>query len=78
MWLEAVQPVKEIHQHLQSVLFAGLYHFATIRHFHLHLWSIFNFEVPLLERDGVVEEELWGVLEEVWEGVLGEIEEYGA
>jgi len=77
LWLKAVQPVKEIHQHLQCILFNGLYHFVKVLS-HPPVRSILHFEIVLQERDRIVEEEMWSGFEELWDGVLGEIEVYGA
>jgi len=51
---------------------------VKIRLSHPLVRAILHFEIILLERDRVVEEEMWSVYEELWEGVLGEIEVYGA
>jgi len=76
--LKAVQPVNEIHQHLQCILFNGFYHLVKIRLSHPPVRAILHLEILLLERDRVVEEEMWSGYEELWEYVLGEIEVYGA
>jgi len=62
----------------RRVLFNGLYHLVKIRLSHPPVRAILHLEIILLERDGVVEEEMWSGYEELWEGVLGEIEVYGA
>jgi hypothetical protein len=39
----------------------------------LHIWIILELEVLPLERDGVVEEELRSVFENIWESIPGEV-----
>jgi len=71
LWFKAVQPVKELYQHLQRLLLASLNCVARTRTSFLHIRV--TLEVLLLERNGVVEEELWGALESIRDGVRGEI-----
>ena len=72
--LEGVQPVEEVHQHVQSFQLAGLYHFA---HFCTLSRIILKVEIPPLECDGVVEEELRSLLELLRNSVLGEVPREG-
>jgi len=73
LWVKAVQPVKELHQHFQSFLLISYYRIAQACLLVLHIWFILDPEVILLEGDGVAEEELRGVFEHVWDDILGEI-----
>jgi len=66
LWFKAVQPVKELCQHLQSLLLASL-HCVAIRASLLHIRT--TLKVLLLERNGVVEEELRSVFESIRDGV---------
>src|SRR5258706_8191654 len=72
MWFKTVQPVKETHEHFQSVPLGGLHCFAQIRPFVVHIWAIFELGVLLLQRDGIVEEELRSAFEIIWEIIPGE------
>ena len=74
-WLlfKAVQPVKKIHQHFQSILLVSLQHFARICASLLCIRVILNFEVLLLERNGVVEKEVRSAFENIRDGVPGEV-----
>ena len=63
--LKTVQPVKEIYQHFQSLLLAGLDHFTHFRPLTCQFYVILELEVLPLERDGVVQEELGNVLENI-------------
>ena len=71
--LKAVQPVKEINQHLQRVLLAGLHHFAKIWPLNPRIWFTLELEALPLGRNGVVEEKLRRVLESLWENIFGEV-----
>ena len=62
LWLEAVQPVEEVHKHFQGSLLATLHYSSLIR-------ATYG---PILERQGVVEEEQRSVFERLWERFLGE------
>ena len=64
--LKTVQPVKEIYQRFQSLLLAGLDHFTHFRPLTRRFYVILELEVLPLERDGVVQEELRNVLENIW------------
>jgi len=75
LWLEADQPVKEMHQHIQGLLLAHLYHFA---HFFMLTRIILKLEVPPLECYGVVEEKLRSAFQRLRDGVLGEVPREGA
>jgi len=70
---EAIQPVKDFHQHIQCVLLAGFHRFVHFCPPRLHFWDIPEPEVLPLERDGVVEEELGGVFENIRESIRGEV-----
>ncbi len=78
MWFKTVQPVKEIHEHFQSVPLGGLHRFAQIGSLVVHIWVIFELGIRLLQRDGVIEEELRSVFENIWESILGEAPMLGA
>ncbi len=72
--LKVVQPVKKITHHFQSSQFHVLHlslHFLP--HFPLSR-VILELEELLLERDWVVEEELGSVFENLWDGVLCEVQ----
>jgi hypothetical protein len=73
LWFKSVQPIKEFHEHFQRGLLAGFHRFAEVCLLTSHIWVILELEVPLLERDGVVEEEVRSVLENVWEHIPGEV-----
>ena len=73
LWLEAVQPVEEIHKHLQCILLSRLHGNTKVCLSNFHIWVIFELEVLLLERDGVVEEEIWSVLENIGDGIPCEV-----
>jgi hypothetical protein len=73
LWLKAVQPVKQLDQHFQSLLLRVLHrllqffpHFLLIRH-------VFELEELFLERDWVVEEELGSLFENIWDDVFGNV-----
>ena len=72
-WLQAVQPIKEVHQHFQSVLLAVLYLFAQLDHSFFHIWDILKLEVFLLERDGIVEDEVWSIFKKRWDSIPAEV-----
>jgi hypothetical protein len=55
--LEAVQPVKEIHQHFQSFLLTRLHRFAHLYPPLLHVLGIPELEILPLERNRIVEDE---------------------
>jgi hypothetical protein len=55
-----------------SVL-SGLHCFAKTSSFYFHIWVVLKREVLLLERDGVVEEELWSVFESIGESIPREV-----
>ena len=74
LWFEAVQPVKEFHQHFQRVLFVRLHYFAKTFLLFLHTWIILDLEVLPVERDGVAKEELRGGFEYFRDFVQGEVE----
>ena len=78
LWLKAVQPVKKVHQHLQCILLAGFHCIAKTHPFFLHIWVIFQSKVFSLERDGVVEEELGSVRENIGDSIPGEVPMEGA
>ena len=63
LWFKAVQPVKKIDSHFQSVLFGRFHRIAQVRPSFLHVWIFLELVVLPLERDGVVEEELRSALE---------------
>jgi len=69
LWIKVVQPIKEIHQHFQRALLAGLHRFTQFRLRFLHILVILDLDVLLLERDRVAEEELRGVFDHVWESI---------
>ena len=73
LWPQAVQPVEEIHQHFQSPVLAGLHCGAHVCPYSLLTRIFYETEVPLLERDGVVEEEQFSVFERKGDSVLGEV-----
>jgi len=73
LWLKAVQPVKEIHQHLECTLLSAPHCFAKTCPSGFYIWVIFEPEVLPLEGDGVVEEEKWSVSENCRGGILGEV-----
>lgn len=77
LWLEAVQPVKEMNQRLQSVLLAFLHSFVQILLHFLHLPLTVETDVPSLERNGVVEVKLTGVPEHLWYSLRGEVTREG-
>lgn len=74
-WLQfkAVQPVKEILQHVQRVFFTGLHLIQHVCQRIPHPWITPDVEVPPLERDGVVNLELPRACENPWESGLGEV-----
>jgi len=74
LWLKAVQPVKEIDEYSQCILLFHLHRVAKTCPSPFHIGVIFESEVPLLERDGVAEEELWAAVEDVGDGTPGEVE----
>ena len=78
MWFKTVQPVKEIQDHFQSVLLGGLHRLAQLGPLVVHIWAIFELGIRLLQRDGVVEEELRSVFEDIWESIPGEAPILGA
>jgi len=74
LWLKAVQPVKELDQHFHGPL---LRTFNCFMHFlppSLLIRIIFGLEALLLERDRVVEEELRGVFEYLWNSVFRDVQ----
>jgi hypothetical protein len=71
LWLEAVQPVKEIHEHFQGILLAGLHQFEHVHPLFLHTRVILEPKVFSLERDGIVKEILWSIFEAIRDSVLG-------
>ena len=78
MWLEAVQPVEEIYEHAQSLQLGGLHRSTKVCPSFFHTLVIHEPIVLPLERDGVVEKELWGVFKHLWNSMLGEIQVYHA
>ena len=68
-WFKAVQPVKKLHQHFQTILLVTLQPVARIHTSLLCVRVILKFEVPPLERNGVVEKELRSVFEGILDGV---------
>ena len=72
-WLKALQPNEEVPKHFQSVLFAGLHRFAKYVCLAHRIRGILELKIPPVERDGVVEEELRGVPETLWECIAREI-----
>jgi len=77
LWLKAAEPVKECHQHFQSVLLGVLHRVAQSDPFLLHIRVILELDVLPLERDRVVELELKGVLEHLRDRVLAEVQRKG-
>jgi hypothetical protein len=73
MWPETIQPVKESHQHFQSILLGVSHRVVPIRPSFLHIRAILELKVLLLERDGVVEKEQRNVFEYLGYRILGEI-----
>jgi uncharacterized protein YeaO (DUF488 family) len=67
LWLKAVQPVKELDQHFQSLLLRSLHRFMRFFPHFLLTRHILELEVLLLERDWVVEEELGSLFENLWD-----------
>jgi len=76
LWIKAVRPVKEIHQHVQRVLLGGLHLFAHSHPHILHPLVVLEPEVLRLELDGVVVLELKHVFENSWD--LTEVRRKGA
>jgi hypothetical protein len=77
LWPQAIQPVEEFHQHFQSPLLAVLHCPAHNRLYFFLIRIIYKTEVLLLQRDGVVEEEQFGVFEHDWDSVCGEVPREG-
>ena len=73
MWFKAVQPIKEVHEHLQSVLLGGLDRLVQIDPFCIHIWVVLELGVLPLQSDKVVEEEVRCVLEDAWESTPGDV-----
>ena len=73
LWFKAVQPVKEIHEHIQSFLLGGLHRSAKSIPSFLHTWIIHKLKVFPLERDRIVEEKVWSISKNVGDGLLGEV-----
>ena len=71
--IKPVQPVKDIHEHFQCGLLAGLHLFAKPCHLTRRIWPILELEVFPLESNGVIEEELRGIVENFWESISGEV-----
>ena len=71
--IKPVQPVKKIHKHFQCGLLAGLHLFAKPCHLICRIWPILELEVFPLESNGVIEEELRGIVENHWESISGEV-----
>ena len=71
--IKPVQPVKNIHKHFQSGMLAGLHLLAKPCHLIRRIWVILELEVFPLEGNGVIEEELRGIVENVWESISGEV-----
>ena len=61
--------MKEIYQHFQRALLAGLHCFTQFCLRFLHISGILDLEILLLERDRVTEEKLRGVFEHIWESI---------
>ena len=72
-WPKAVQPNKEVPKHVQRVLLTGLHHVAKAVCLAHRIRGILELEIPPVERDGVVEEELRSVFETLRECVGREI-----
>ena len=75
--IKTVQPVKNIYEHFQRGLLAGLHLFPKLCHLTRHI-SILKLEVFPLETNGVIEEEPRGVVEYLWEIINGEVPMEGA
>ena len=71
--LKTVQPVKQIYQHLQSFLLAGLHRLTHFCPCTLRFYIALQLEVLPLERNGVVQEELGSIFEDIWESIPGEV-----
>ena len=76
--LKAVQPVEEIHEHAQSLLLGGLHRSTKVCPSFFQTWVIHEPMILPLERDGVVEKELWGVFKRLGDSMLGEVQVYQA
>ena len=73
LWFQAVQPVKKLRYHFQSILLVSLQPVARIRASLLYIRVILILEVLLLERKGVVEKEVRSVFEGIRDGVLRKV-----
>ena len=73
LWLKAVQPIKEIHEHPQSLLLGGLHRSANFCPSFIHTRVAHNIMILPLERDGIVEEEVWSIPENIGDGLLGKV-----
>ena len=67
---KAVQPFKKIHKHPQSLQLSGLHRSTKICPSVPHTRVAHKLMVLLLERDGVVEKELWSVFKHLRDTVL--------
>ena len=76
--IKPVQPVKNIHEHFQSGLLADLHLFTKPCHSTRRIWATLELEVLPLEANGVIEEELRSIVENVWESISGEVPMEGA
>ena len=76
--IKPIQPVKNIHEHFQSGLLAGLHLFPKPCHLTRRIWAILKLEVFPLEGNGVIEEESRGAVENLWESISGEVPMEGA
>lgn len=72
-WPKAVQPSKEVREHLQCVLLAGLHHVAKHVCLAHRIRRILELEIPPVERDGVVKEELRSISKTLWKSISREI-----
>ena len=73
LWPKAVQPNKEAPKHFQRGLLVGLQRLARNVCSARRIRGVLELEIPPLERDGVVEEELRSVFESLGECISREI-----
>ena len=69
LWLETIQPVEELCQHLQSFLLGSLHIRAYCR---LPVVPPIYIKILLLEYNGIIEGELGSAFERLWDCVLSE------
>jgi hypothetical protein len=74
LWLEAVQPVKEFHQHFQSILLVGLHLSMHLRPPVPNIWFVLDAEVLPLESDRIIEGELRSTFENIRDGIPREVQ----